>query len=55
MDVMFARLEHIGSDLWVREKQEVDRKYLFYVLIFATLIRIPLLIYPEVIYNDATE
>lgn len=37
------------------QEKAFDRKCLFVLLIFSFLIRIPLLIYPEVIYNDATE
>ncbi len=33
-------------------KKEINRKYLFFLFIFSFLIRIPLLIYPEVIHVD---
>ena len=42
------------SGLWDEEEKEYDWKFLFALLIFAFLIRIPLLIYPEVIHNDGT-
>jgi 4-amino-4-deoxy-L-arabinose transferase-like glycosyltransferase len=42
------------SSLWNGEKKEYDWRFLFALLIFAFLIRIPLLIYPEVIHNDGT-
>ena len=47
--------ECIHSDFWEGGKEEVDQKYLFYLLIFSVIIRIPLLIYPEAIYRDSTE
>ena len=42
------------SGLWNEEKKEYDRRFLFALLLVAFLIRIPLLVYPEVIHNDGT-
>jgi hypothetical protein len=41
--------------LGMGEAEKIDGKILFGVLAFALLIRIPLLIYPEAIHNDAIE
>jgi 4-amino-4-deoxy-L-arabinose transferase-like glycosyltransferase len=38
-----------------REEGKVERKWVYYLTVFSFLIRIPLLLYPEVIHNDATE
>ncbi len=44
--------EDLGSDVREGGKKEINRKYLLSLLIFSFLIRIPLLIYPEVIHVD---
>jgi len=44
--------ECIHSDFREGGKKEINRKYLLSLLIFSFLIRIPLLIYPEVIHVD---
>jgi 4-amino-4-deoxy-L-arabinose transferase-like glycosyltransferase len=48
-------LKEIFSDLLSSEKDTFDRRFIFGLLLFAFLLRIPLLIYPEVIHNDGTE
>jgi 4-amino-4-deoxy-L-arabinose transferase-like glycosyltransferase len=46
------RPEHVGSTFREGGKKEIKRKYLLALLVFSFLIRIPLLIYPEVIHVD---
>ena len=43
------------NDLSADREKPVDRRWVFGLAAFSFLIRIPLLIYPEVIHNDATE
>jgi len=43
------------SDFWNRDEKRVDRRGVYGLVIFSFLIRIPLLLYPEVIHNDGTE
>ena len=42
-------------NFWDREKGDIDRKVLLGLLVFAFLLRLPLLFFPEVIHNDGTE
>jgi 4-amino-4-deoxy-L-arabinose transferase-like glycosyltransferase len=42
-------------DSWNGGKKEFDRRFIFGLFLFAFLLRVPLLIYPEVIHNDGTE
>lgn len=48
-------LKKVFSALWNGEKETVDRKFIFGLFLFAFLLRLPLLIFPEVIHNDGTE
>ena len=48
----FQRPERIGSNVREGGKEEINRKYLLYLLLFSFLIRIPLLIFPEAIHVD---